>query len=387
MTILHFDCFSGAAGDMVLGALLDAGAPSEAVWSSLDALGLDGVTVEVTEVRTAGLRATRATVTVTDPEPSRSFRDVLAVVERAPLDGAVKRRALETFHALGEAEARVHGVPIDELHLHEAGATDAIADVVGSCAAIQHFHPSAITASAIATGTGTITSDHGEIPLPAPAVVELLTGAVLYGRGSDELVTPTGAALLAANCDSFGALPPMRVTSSGYGAGARVTAMPNVVRVLVGTPVEDAATLLIETNLDDMNPELFPYVIERLLEVGAMDAWLTPIVMKKGRPAFTLAALCDEAIKSAVVHIFLTETTTLGVRVRPVAKEALEREWIDVVVEGEPVRVKVGHDPSGGTTVAPEFEDAKAAARASGRPLKEIYALAVDAARATSGSR
>jgi uncharacterized protein (TIGR00299 family) protein len=381
VTVLYFDCFSGAAGDMILGALIDAGAPQNDVRKALESLGIEGWTLTVKEVRRAGLRAKHADVAIELPEPPRTYPDIVSIIEHAPLSETVMSRSLETFRVMAEAEAAVHGVPPDRVHLHEVGMTDALVDVVGSSAAIEYFRPSLIACSPIATGTGWVRTDDGELPLPAPAVAELLRGAPLYGTSSSELVTPTGAAILRSACDIFGALPPMTVEHIGYGAGTRDSERPNVLRVLIGDDVADPQTaLLIETNIDDSTPEALAFVVERLLESGAHDAWATPIVMKKGRSAVTLSVLCDPAARSRLEEILFAETTTIGTRAAFSTRRVLPRETVTVMVLGHDVRVKVARSGGRVVTVAPEFEDARAAARATGKPLKEIYALAIRAA-------
>ncbi|MGH2757212.1 MAG: nickel pincer cofactor biosynthesis protein LarC [Actinomycetota bacterium] len=379
MRLIYFDCINGASGDMILGSLLDAGAPRATVVEALTALGLDdAITIEDTTKRS--IRATKVRVDVSEQDPSRSYGDIVAILRAARLDPRVKQRSLVTFERLADAEATIHGVPLDDVHFHEVGGTDAIVDVVGACAALEHFAPDRVIASWIPTGRGFTQSLHGTIPIPAPAVAELLTDAVLFERGSDELVTPTGAALLASWCDNFGELPPLRIEAVGYGAGTLDTEIPNVVRVLVGEQ-EVAAhagdrTELIETNVDDMAPELLPYVIERLMGAGALDAWVTPILMKKGRHGVALSVLCDPATTKGLLDIIFTETSTLGVRVGPVDREILDRKETEVEVQGQRIRVKLGIRHGRVVTVAPEYEDAAAVARITGLPLKDVYDLA-----------
>ena len=380
MKALYLDCFSGAAGDMILGALVDAGAPEDAVRTSLEALDIPGWELRFTPVSRAGLRATRAEVTAAPSPEARSYIEVAALIERAPLADGVKRRALDTFRVLGEAEARVHGVPLEEVHLHEAGAVDAIVDIVGCAAALEALRPELVVTSPITTGRGIISSAHGPIPIPAPAVTELLAGATLTERGDVELITPTGAAIIAAATTRFGPIPAMTLEATGYGAGAREDEIPNVLRVLVGEVSDDerdASALLIECNLDDMSPELVPYVIEKLIATGAQDAWTTPIVMKKGRPALKLAVLTARAEMDSILEVLFTETTTLGLRMTPVAKRELEREWTNVDVEGYIVRVKIGRFEGRIATASPEYEDASKVARLTGLPLKEVYRRAL----------
>lgn len=387
MKVAYLDCQGGLAGDMLLGALLDAGTSEEAVRAALDGLSLSGWQLELSEVQRGGLRALRATVRLEAEQPARPYREVRAMLQSAALDEAVKARALSVFEELARAEARVHGRgDLDAVHLHEAGATDALIDVVGICAALADLEVQDLICSPLPLGRGTAQGAHGALPLPAPAVLELLAGAPVTGAGQGETVTPTGAAVVRALAASFGDLPDMTLLATGYGAGARDTPRPNVVRVLLGEALDGlpaARSVLIETNLDDMSPELFPEVIARLLAAGAQDAWVTPIVMKKGRPAFSLSALCAPADRARVLDVLYAETTTFGTRTSVVTKDELERSWAEVDVAGFRVRVKLAR--RGGTivTAAPEHDDALAAARAAGLPLKEIYRLALQALQRT----
>ena len=385
MTILYFDCASGASGDMILGALLDAGVPEDVVRSSLDALGLSGWSLDVSSTTKNGIRASRVSVSVTEAGGPRTYRDVRSLLETSSLPTGVRDRALTTIETLARAEGRIHGRGFEEVHFHEVGTTDAMIDIVGACAALEHLAPDAVFTSAIATGTGTVVTYHGELPLPVPAVIEILqhVGAPIVAKGSDELTTPTGAAILAAAGARFGDLPGMTIASSGYGAGRRDLDWPNVMRVLVGesTGTPESDMTLLETNLDDLSPELIPYVIESLLNAGARDAWTTPIVMKKGRPAITLSVLTATQDKKRMIEILFRETTTLGVRMQPVTREVLDRDLLEVEVEGFRIGVKRGRRSGEVLTVAPEYEDCAEAARKSGLPLKAIYDLASEKAR------
>lgn len=387
MRTLYFDCFSGAAGDMILGALLDAGAPEAVVRNELESLQLPEWTLELTRTKRGNIAATKATVAVSDDGSERSYRSIRELLEQSALAPAVRERAARCFALLAEAEGKIHDQAPEDVHFHEAGSLDAIVDIVGSCAALEHFMPARVVTSPIAAGSGTVETGHGTLPVPVPAVTEILagSGARVFARGEGELLTPTGAAILAAVSDDFGELPLLAPEACGYGAGSRDdTAIPNVVRVLVGAgPLDepnDGGVVLIETNLDDMSPELMPYVIEVLLGAGAQDAWVTPIVMKKGRPALTLSVLAEASLCDALVEILYRETTTFGVRVTPVTKETASRRWIEVTVAGHPVRVKIATRAGEVMTVAPEYEDARRAARAGGLPLKEVYEQARRAA-------
>lgn len=377
MSVLYFDCISGAAGDMLLGALIDAGASEAAVRRSLEGLPLSDWQLDVKRVTKGGLGATQITVTTHDASTSRTHSEIKPLLERATLSEGVRRRALATFRVLAEAEGKVHRSDPDQVHFHEVGAVDALVDIVGCSAALEDLAPALIAASPVVTGRGWTRSAHGELPIPAPAVLEILRGVPLSERGTDELVTPTGAAILKAATDSFGTMPPMSIDSIGYGAGSREMEWPNVVRVLVGREVRQDSSedqsWLIEANIDDMNPELIPNCIESLIAIGASDAWTNPIVMKKGRPAFTLSVLVRESVKNQVLDVLYRETTTLGVRMHPVIKDELEREWVNVPVLDQQVRVKIGLRGNTIVSVSPEYEDALIAARAEGVPLREIY--------------
>lgn len=388
MNLLYFDCFSGAAGDMILGALLDAGVPKSEVRASLDALRLEGWELHVTSATKSGLRATKVVVATSDDATERTYNDIVKIVSDADLAEVVKSRALAIFETLARAEGRVHGVPPEEVQFHELGSLDSIVDIVGSCAALEHFMPARIVTSPMATGIGTVDTAHGPIPLPAPAVAEILAGrgAPIFGRGNAELITPTGAAILATVSDDFGPPPPVVLERVGYGAGTLELEVPNVVRVLVGNQLEDhaATAAVLEANIDDMSPELLPHVVDLLLGEGAQDAWLTPIVMKKGRPAFTLAVLCGPDHADHLRSVIFRETSTLGIRMTSVAKNVLERGWVDAHVQGMNVRVKIGRHDSHDVTAAPEHDDAVAVARATRLPLRRVYELAIaDAAGKT----
>jgi pyridinium-3,5-bisthiocarboxylic acid mononucleotide nickel chelatase len=386
VTVLYFDCFGGAAGDMIVAALLDAGAPIEVIMESLDALEVDGWALDVTVSMDSGLRATRVGVVESGKAPPRSYANIVELLDKASLPTGVRQRALDAFRKLGEAEAKVHGSTLADVHFHEVGSTDAIVDIVAASAALEFFAPQRVVVSPIPTGRGFVESAHGTLPLPAPAVVEILKDAILLERGHWETITPTGAALLAAAASEYGEMPPLRIQSSGYGAGTRQHEIPNVLRVIVGdeAPVTDDARsgdLVLETNIDDMAPELLPHVIESLLGAGAHDAWISPVVMKKGRPGFVVSALTPAIHKFHLLEILYRETTTLGVRFYPVERATLERKWIEVEVEGHPMRVKLGIKSGDVVTASPEYDDALRVARETGLPLKDVYAAATHAAR------
>ena len=382
MKLLYVDCIGGVAGDMLLGALVDAGADRAAVIEALDALRIPGWALNFDEVERGGIRATHARVSADYASSSRNYADIRTLLAEAALAAGTKRRAERTFEVLAQAEAVIHGREVEEVHFHEVGAIDALVDIVGVSAALESIGADAIVASPIPAGTGTVDSAHGRLPVPAPATVELLKGAVIAGGGEGETVTPTGAALLRANCTGFGPMPSMRLWATGYGAGSRDTQAPNVVRVLIGDAetVADSETVeLIETNLDDMNPELLPYAMERLLEAGALDAWAAPVHMKKGRIGVVLSVLSDRLATPAVLEVMFHETTTLGVRITPVHRAIADRKTVEVSIAGHTVRVKVAQRKGERVNAAPEFEDAATVARATGMPLKDVYARALEA--------
>jgi uncharacterized protein (TIGR00299 family) protein len=391
MRVCYFDCFAGAAGDMILGALLDAGVPTSVVEEAVGCLEVAGWSLSVNDVERANLRATRALVHVQENGTERSLADIEKLLTTSALSERIRALALSAFRTLGRAEATVHGVDISEIHFHELGAIDTIIDIVGACAAFDHLDPQHTAVSPLPLGSGSVEAAHGLLPVPVPAVVEILSeaNAPVMPGGVGETITPTGAALLVTFADSFGEPPPMRLDATGYGAGERDTSLPNVVRVLVGEaepstdfdPSSSADAFLIEANIDDMSPELVANACEQLLLTGASDAWTTPITMKKGRSALTLSVLVAPEKRGGVLDVLFAETSTLGVRMHPVSKEALERDTVKVEVRGETVQVKVGIRNGRIVNRAPEYEDARAAARVLDLPLKEIYDLALEQSR------
>jgi pyridinium-3,5-bisthiocarboxylic acid mononucleotide nickel chelatase len=384
----YFDCFAGIAGDMALGALLDAGGDLEALRAGLRGLDLEPFELAVETVERGGIGATRVTVRA-GQGAARTWSDVRELLRGATLPEPVRARALATFELLAQAEGRVHRVPPEQVHFHEVGAVDALVDVVGTALLLHQLGVREAWASPVTTGgSGRTGSAHGPLPVPAPAVLELLRGAPVRGGPAVELTTPTGAAILAAGVARFGELPPMRVASVGYGAGSRqLDELPNVLRVILGERMHDDAgagdgALVLETNLDDLVPELAPWVVDRLFAAGASDVWITPVQMKKGRPAITLSALCPPGTDARVRAVLWRETSTLGVRGTPVRKWMLERKLVEVALLGGTVRVKLGLEGGQVVNVAPEFDDCARLATSSGRPLKEVMARAQAAALA-----
>ena len=385
--IAWFHCFSGVAGDMVLGALLDAGADVDEVRDAVGRLGVGGWALERETVQRAGLQATRAVVhTPEDHDHPRAFADIHALVGAADLPPRVHARALAVFERLAVVEGRLHGVPRDEVHFHEVGALDAIVDVVGTCAALELLEVDEVRTSPVTVGLGHVRTAHGVLPNPAPATLALLAEAGIAVSGLDsavELATPTGAALLAALGSGCGPLPPLTPSTVGYGAGgADTSGRANVVQVVVGTAVGPAGAgaggagsgqpmVELAANVDDATGEVLAHTVAALLAAGANDAWMTPIVMKKGRPAHTLHALCDPAAAATVGAVLVAESGSLGLRATAVERWPQARDEITVDVGGHPVRVKRAEG-----RVKAEHDDAAAAAAALGRPLRAVLAEA-----------
>jgi pyridinium-3,5-bisthiocarboxylic acid mononucleotide nickel chelatase len=392
LRLLYFDCISGISGDMAMGALIDAGADPDQLRERLSLIPVEPFELELEEVETHGITATRVNVRAAATGVIRTYSNIRQLLDQSKLPPDALHLSQRIFRRLAEAEARVHRREIEQVTFHEVGAVDSIVDITGTALGLTMLGIERVFSSAVPTGMGLVKTDHGMMPIPAPAVVELLRGAPVYSRGVPmELVTPTGAAILAATVEGYGDLPPIRLDASGYGAGTLRPDFPNVLRVLIGDedptarppgPRPDAsAELILETNIDDLNPELYSYVLERLFDAGAQDAWLTPIAMKKGRPAVTISVLCSPQRQDAIRRVLFRETGTLGVRSSSVDKQALEREWVTVETTHGGVRVKLGRLEGRTITVAPEFEDCARVAREAGVPAREIYEEATRLAR------
>lgn len=374
----YFNCFSGIAGDMALGGLLDAGADLEYVRDILGALDIKDWSLDVEVVFRNGIRATRAIVTENEHrhDVSRTFAVIRDLIEAANLPERIRRRSLRIFEALAAVEGHLHGQEPETVHFHEVGGIDAIVDIVGTCAALESLAIDQIYASSVALGTGTIRAHHGLLPNPAPAVVALLRNATTHGVDQPhELTTPTGAAILSALADRFGPAPRFApLETSGFGAGSRDTpGLANVTNVMVGTvaPLDQQPTLesmtVLETNVDDVTGEALAYVIARLIDNGAADAWATPIVMKKGRPAHALHALVTPERCIELAQLLMNETGTLGVRIEPTQRLIAARTFAEVNVDGHIITMKVANGRA-----KPEYEDVVEAAKALDRPLRVI---------------
>lgn len=383
--VAWWHCFSGIAGDMAMGALVDAGAELDLLERELAGLPVGGWALDAQSVLRGGVAATRVEVRVAESSLVRTHAHIVGLITEARLPERARRRALDCFAALAEVEGRLHRKPPSQVHFHEVGGLDAIIDVLGTCLALEILGVDRVASSPVAQGMGMVRAAHGLLPNPSPAVVELLRRAPTYGTDQPfELTTPTGAALLAATVEEWGPLPAMAIETSGFGAGTReLDGTPNVVQVVVGqaAPAQAAPdggqpVELVEANVDDVTGEVLAATVAALVAGGALDAWITPIVAKKGRPAHVISFLCDPVRGAQLRDIVVAETGTLGVRSLPLRRWVSPRRVDQVLVDGYPVRVK----RSAGRIKA-EHDDAARVAAATGRPVREVARLAEEEAR------
>ena len=388
MKTLYFDCFNGISGDMTVGALIDAGASLEELQRGLASLRVPGFHVEAGKVNKCGIMATQFHVILHEHEHAhRHLGDIVHIINHADLPEAVKQAAIETFELLGRAEAEVHGMPLDQVHFHEVGAVDSIVDIVAAQHALYLLGVEEVHCSALHVGAGTVRAAHGIMPVPAPATALLLRGKPTYsGEVQAELVTPTGAALVVQRARQFGPAPAMIVERIGYGAGTRdFQDRANVVRVLIGErqggslPATETITVM-EATIDDMLGELFPPLLTALLDAGARDAYLTPILGKKGRPAHLVTILCEAVKVEALATTLFEHSTTLGLRMREEKRIVLQREWRRVRTLWGEVQVKLGLLEGAPNTASPEYEDCARVAGAAGVPVRNVYEAALAAA-------
>ena len=378
MKTLYFDCFAGASGDMILGALVAAGVDPRALSKQLGLLDVSGFEVEFLTVDRSGISATQAKVQAPHEHADRHLSHIVKIINQSRLSEAVKDRSVKIFSRLAEAEARVHNQPVEKVHFHEVGAVDAIVDVVGAATCFELLGIERFVCSPLHVGSGMVDMDHGRFSVPPPAVAELLKGAPIYATEiTGELVTPTGAAIITTVCDEFGPIPKMRLESLGYGAGTReYEKFPNALRVLIGddnSPDVEAETLwMIETNVDDMSPQIFGHVMDRAFELGALDCYFTQIQMKKNRPGVMFSILCRPADREMLSDLVFSETTTLGVRGYAVERRALERSTVRVDTEYGPIDVKVARMNGRMVNQMPEYEQCRAAALAADVPLRLV---------------
>src|SRR6266571_2579240 len=382
MKTLYFDCFAGASGDMILGALVAAGVQPRALIEQLELLGVGGWQIDFERVDRSGISSTYAKVQAAHEHAHRHLSDILKIIYESRLNDRVKDRTARIFSRLAEAEAHVHNMPVEKIHFHEVGALDAIIDVCGAAVGFDLLNIERFICSPLRVSFSMARMAHGTFPIPPPAVAELLKGKPIYaGDIEGEFVTPTGAAIITTVCDRFGPMPSMRIDANGYGAGARdPQKFPNVLRVFVGqtesTAVADETLLMLETNIDDMSPQLFGYVMDRAFEMGALDCYLTPTQMKKNRPGLVLSILCRPDEREKFLQMLFAETTTIGARSYEVRRRALRRETVRVETRFGSIDVKVASTSNGTVNAMPEFEQCRAAAQQFGVALREVQEAA-----------
>jgi uncharacterized protein (TIGR00299 family) protein len=390
--LLYFDCFSGVAGDMTVAALVDLGVPLEAIEVSIAALGVAGIHVRVEPAHTGVIGGVRFAVEARGQHPERSYAQIEQLLSGADLDDATRTRAQAIFRRLAEAEAFVHRTPVEAVSFHEVGAVDAIADVVGAAAALAYLGADVISAP-LPLGHGSVQCRHGVLPLPAPATVACLKGVPTYSAGIEaELVTPTGAAIVASQALRFERWPRLTPLAIGWGAGTkRLPDRLNALRVVLGEPASELAEAgdthcVLEANVDDMTGELAGHALGKLLEAGALDAWATPISMKKGRPGFLLSALCPSALRDAIGTVLLRETSSIGLRCHGVSRVERPRELVEVETAFGKIPVKVSRGPYGPAQLKPEFDACARAAQAHSVPVRTVIGAALAAATTLAGS-
>lgn len=397
MAVAYFDCFAGSGGDMIVAALLDAGADLDAIRDHIARLKVEGLELQTEIVHRKGIRGLHFKVHEHGQSAEshggsdehahqhqhhhRGLSDVLALIDAAALGDRAAQRAREIFRRLAEAEAKVHGIAVEEVHFHEVGAVDSIVDILGACLAMEQLGIDRILCSPIALGSGTITCAHGELPVPAPATAELVVGAATVAGGIDgEATTPTAAAVLTTLAQSYGPMPAMRVTAIGWGAGTREgKRLPNLLRVFIGEldPAgETDAAVEVSANIDDCTGEVLGATLDKLLLAGCLDAWASPIIMKKSRPAWMVCALCSPADEAEAARILLSETTTFGLRRRTCERTKLDRRFETIETRYGPIRVKIGLLAGREMTASPEFEDCRRAAQTHHVSVREVIAEA-----------
>ena len=386
MKIAYFDCFSGVSGDMILGALVDAGLDIRELESELGKLKISGYRIKAEKTTRRGISGTKFSVDVTERNARRILKDIIEIIDQSGLDADIKEPSKEAFKELAKVEAKIHNKSIEEIHFHEVGGLDSIIDVIGSFIGIKKLGIEATYSSKVHVGTGFLECRHGVLPVPAPATLAMLKGIPIYSKGVEaELATPTGVCILKTLCKSFGIMPEMKVEKVGYGAGSRELEIPNLLRVYVGEASEGEyekdEVILIETNIDNMNPELLAYASEILLKQGVLDVFMTPIFMKKNRPGTMLSVLTTRDKLDEALSTVFTEITTLGVRIHRLERKKLSRDIISVETRFGEIKVKIGKIGNQIKNIAPEYESCREIAVKHGIPLKEMYDEAKEAAR------
>lgn len=384
MKIAYFDCFSGISGDMTVGALLDAGLKIETLETELKKIGLTGYQLEADKVAKKGISATQFKVKIKEEGVERRFKDILTILKKSKLDEEIKKEVIRIFFNIAQVESKIHQKDMDEIHFHEIGGLDSIIDITSTVIGIKILGIEEIYSSALPLGKGFVECAHGIIPVPAPATLELLKNIPTYGGGIEsEMITPTGAAIISSLAKSFGERPLMEIERIGYGAGEKEFNIPNLLRISIGEKrlkgeqlkdsyVSDEA-VLIETNIDDMNPEFYDYIMDQLFSQGALDVFLTPIQMKKNRPAHMLSILVYEQDLKEILEVLFSESTTLGVRMREIKRMKLTQQDFIADTKHGKIRVKVGIFKGKIKNIAPEYIDCKKIAKQQQIPLKEVY--------------
>jgi hypothetical protein len=383
MKIAYFDCFSGLSGDMIIGALIDLGVSLSQIESELAKIELPECRLAAEKTSRNFIQATKFLVRVSEKKTVRTWANIKELIEESSLDEEIKGKTLSIFSLLAEAEAKIHGKSIEQIHFHEVGVIDTIIDVVGAVVGLKLLEVQEVYCSPIATGVGLTKTEHGLMPIPAPATLEILKGTAVYSAGIPaELTTPTGAAIIKEIAKNFGDLPPLTIEKIGYGAGSRQLEIPNVLRVIIGQPIKKikSKVTLFETNLDSIDSETLGYTMDRLLDAGALDVWFSPIYMKKNRPAYQLSVLADKERETEIAQIIFEETGTLGIRTTAANRLLASRSKITVETEFGPVSVKVGLFKGRMISLGPEFEDCRKLATRTGVSLKKIYFAAQKAA-------
>jgi len=396
MRALYFDCFAGVSGDMIIGALIDLGVDIDALRNQLSSLGLSAYQLKAERVKRSGIAAVKFDVEVDEgKQPARKLADISEIINRSELSAQVKARSIQIFERLAEAEAQVHGSTRERVHFHEVGAVDSIIDTVGAMIAIEMLGVDRFFASPLRLGHGSIQTQHGLMPVPAPATAELVRGVPVYaGELEGEFVTPTGAAIVTVLCESFGPLPEIKITGAGYGAGSRdPKGFPNALRIVMGDVSESDAkvenesrylsdsVMVVETNIDDMNPQAYGFVMERAFALGALDVFIIAAQMKKARPGTLLTVLCEPAKTDSIIEMLLRETTTLGVRYYEAKRQMLERAIETVETEYGAVRMKVARAGDRTLHFLPEYDDCERLAAGCGKPVIEVQSAATAAYR------
>ena len=386
MKTAYFDCFSGISGDMILGALIDAGLNLDELKGELKKLIISGFEINTEKVTRNSISGIKFSVEIQEEHVHRHLNDIIKILKNSSLDEDVKRTSEDIFQRLAEIEAKIHNTTVDKIHFHEVGALDSIVDIIGSVIGVKKLGIERIYSSRIHLGTGFANTQHGKSPVPVPATSELLKDIPVYSTGIEsELVTPTGAVIISTLSSGFGEMPYMKIENIGYGAGSKVLKIPNLLRVFVGEILEENyekdEVILVETNIDDMNPEFFDYVTEKLFAEGALDVYKTPIFMKKNRPATLLSVIIPEEKLNRAVSIIFSETTTLGVRIQRINRQKLTREIVPVETKYGLIEIKVSKFGTEIKNLSPEYEKCKQIAEKLGVPLKEVFEEAKVAAR------